>query len=101
MSGSEWTTDDSFMEQCLSKVALLSWCVRAGVIDDSDPNASPRHHDPMFRHGSLSVELLRSLGCSGWAASWLNDLDRHPSVEAFRGVLDKLQTDADTPLPAD
>jgi hypothetical protein len=89
----------TLIEEFQSRVAVFSYLIRSEILDDSDPNQVPRHHDPMFRHSSPSVEMLRALGVAGWIPQWLNDLDRHESVEAFRGVLDRLQQDADTPLP--
>jgi hypothetical protein len=96
-----WPTEmKALIEMFQGKVAAFSWMVRSGVIQDYDPALNQLlHHDPMMRHGSLAVELLRSLGVNGWAPTWTNDLDRLPSVQEWRAVLDRLQVDAGTPIP--
>jgi hypothetical protein len=88
------------MDEFMSKVAAFGWLVRSGIVDDSDPSQQPRHHDPFMRQNpGPSVEVLRSLGFSGWAPTWLLDIDRHPSMQSWRDALDRLQHDSDAPLP--
>jgi hypothetical protein len=87
------------MHTFLGKVSILGWLVRNQIIDDAPADQVPRHLDPLMRHGSLSVELLRSLGFGGWAPTFLLDIEKIPALTAWRDCLDRLQVDADTPLP--
>jgi hypothetical protein len=91
----------TLMAKFRGRLAALGWLVRAGVIDDADPaqNKPFRHVDPFHRHGSPTVDLLRSVDFAGWAPTWLNDLDKHEAMAAWRETLEKLQRDPDATLP--
>jgi hypothetical protein len=104
---SETTAMPSDMKQAIeafiAQVAVFGYLVKSQIISDFQPPSDPSqlvHHDPMFRHpAGPSVQMLRALGLSGWAPSWLAQVEDHSAIAAWRAALEELQRDPDTPLP--